>query len=851
MRLHDRSMRCALWFGVAAGIDAARAQDEPAALERVEIVGSHLKQVEREGPAPVTVYRRADLAASGAERLGEFLLAQPLAGAGGFDDRSTGFGPQLGSAGLSLRGLGPQSTLVLLNGRRVASYGVMLDNDGSFVDLNSLPLAAVERVEILRDGASAIYGADAIGGVVNIVTRNDFDGVEVELRGGGSTQGDSWRRGVRLGAGLGDLAADGWNAFIAVDASRQDATPATVRSFSRTGDQRARGGLDRRSLISFPPNLRVDGRRIAPPDCPPERLTGTFGSPTLTCKFDISPDTDLLPQTERQGVLAVGSFAPGPSTRLFAELVGSRGRTAYRQAPATAFTTIANGAPGNPYDGDVEFNWRVLGDPRRSLSTVDFASATLGAEGLYAGWDWTLAAGSSRIATRVRSINQVRTSLLDDAIAAGTLTPLSGELDAAAIQALTTDIADRWRGASAFVQAQSSTDLVALAHGPLQLAVGTEFRRDRWSTRLDPLTLAGDIGSTANLGTADVDARRRVAAAYAEVNWPAAPGLELQLAARHDSYSDYGSSTSPKLALRWQPAQSWLLRASTGRGFLPPSLAQINRPRSTEGFGYGDPARCQVVGEDDPRCFYFFTRIQEGNPALQAERSRQHNVGAVVEPVDGFSVAIDFWRIEHADKIVFGETYILDNEQLFPGRVVRAPPTPEDVAAGLPGAIVEFRDTYINVSSRSVRGVDLEWRGRLAPRPWGRLAFDGLVSYLDHHDERITPQSGTQRLAGRDGRTRVRAQAGVSWSHGAWRGGARVHHIGRYRYEAFPFQREASPWTSLDLSAGWTGGGGDLTVVLRNATDREPPMVDANLGYDPGVHDPMGRTLLLAWRVTF
>jgi iron complex outermembrane receptor protein len=799
----------------------------------------------------VTVYRRADLDASGAERLGDFLLAQPIAGAGGFDDRSTAFGPQLGSAGLSLRGLGAQSTLVLLNGRRVASYGVMLDNDGSFFDLNSLPMAAVERIEILRDGASALYGADAIGGVVNVVTRRDFDAVDVALRSGGATAGDSWRRGVRFGAGAGELATDGWNAFVAVDASRQEATPASVRSFSRTGDQRTRGGLDRRSIISFPPNLRVNGMRVVAPGCPADRLTGTFGSPVLTCKFDVNPSTDLLPQTERHGVLAVGSFAPDPTTRLFAEFVGSRGETTHRKAPTTAFTTIAAGAPGNPYAGDVEFNWRVLGERRSSIAAVDFASATLGAEGLYASWDWVLAAGSSRSATRIRSYNNIRTSLLDAAIASGTVNPLSGEIDPASLAPVTTDTTDRWRSTSTFVQLQSSTDLAALAHGPLQVAVGTEIRQDRWTTRLDPLTLAGDIGSTANLGTADVDARRRATAAYAELNWPAARGLELQLAARHDSYSDYGSSTSPKLALRWQPGRRWLLRASAGRGFLPPSLAQINRPSSTETFGYLDPLRCPVVGEDDPRCFYYFVRSQAGNPMLQAERSRQHNVGAVFEPVDGFSFAIDFWRVEHADKIVFGEAYILENEQRFPGRVVRAPPTPEEVADGLPGSIVEFRDTYINVSSRAVRGIDLEWRGRLAPRPWGQLAFDGLLSYLDRHDERITPQSATQTLVGRDGRTRVRAQAGVSWSRGPWRGGARLNHIGGYRYDAFPFPRVSSSWTALDLNAGWTGGGGELSLVLRNATDRKPPMNDSNLGYDVNVHDPMGRTLLLSWRMTF
>jgi iron complex outermembrane receptor protein len=852
------------WWAVAWPV--CQASDAPKRLEPIEIVGSHLKRVEDEGPVPVTVIRRDEIAASGAERVGDLLFAHPLAGSGGFDDRSTGFGPSFGSAGLSLRGLGAPATLVLLNGRRLASYGVVLENDSSYVDLNSIPLAAVERIEILRDGASAIYGADAIGGVVNIVLRSDFRGAEGSVRLGGATQGDSWRRGARLGFGAGDLGSDGWNAFALVDASRNDATRYTDRAFSRTGDQRRRGGSDRRSPISLPPNYVVldpagdvlAGPRSAP-GCPPERQSPALIGNDITCRFEISPYTDLLPASRRIGLLAVVSAAPDATTRLFAELVASRGETALRQAPATVRSFVPRGTPGavvdgEPLDGDAVFNWRVPGAQRRSVSTLDFTSAAVGAEGLHAGWDTQVALGGSRIATRAQLFNQVRGSLIREAVRSGRLAPLQGVIDEDVVAGALVDALNRYRGGSTYLMAKASRDLAELANGPLALALGAESRRESWSTDLDPLTLLGDNGSSSNLGVENARAARRVSAAFVELNWPAARGLEFQIAARHDRYSDYGSSTSPKLALRWQPRAGVLLRASAARGFLPPSLVQVNKPPTSFGDEYIDYGRCPNPNPDDIdlNCLASFLHVQAGTSGVRAERSRQHNVGVVFEPVPGSSVALDVWRISHLDKIAFGDRYILDNEARFPGRIVREPPTADDLEAGRPGRIVELRDTYINLARRDVRGVDLEWRTRLPARAWGQLGLHGLVTTMQRFDEQLAPGLPARALLGEEGRARTRARFGADWTRGAWSAGAALNHVGGYRYAVFPAGvRNAASSTTADFHAGWSRAEDSLKFVLRNVTDRDPPMIDRAEGFDSAVHDPIGRTWLFSWTRRF
>jgi iron complex outermembrane receptor protein len=842
---------------LATSGEASRAQDAaPQRLEKVEIVGSHLKRVDREGPAPVSIYRRDDIEASGAARLGDFLLALPFGGTGGLDDRSTSFSPGFeGTAALSLRGLGPGATLVLLNGRRLAAYGLALfDNDETFVDLNSLPLAAVERVEILRDGASAIYGADAIGGVVNIVLRRDFSGAEAAARVGQSTRGDARRAYASASLGAGDLDVDRYNAFVTLDAQRQDAVPMVARSFSRSADQRPRGGFDGRFPTSSPPTIQLpEGDPFAAADCPPDRVIpalistvrGTF------CAFDSNLYNPLLPQIERVGALAVGSIAPATDLRMYAELAFNHLVATKQLSPAPVSTVVPADAPTNPFGQDAVVLWRPLDAGRRQgETTIDFRHAVAGAQGAWRRWEWDIAGGATTIDTQAHGRNELRLSAVLEALRIGELNPFTRNNDPAVLASVRAERTDRYTGRSRFVQAKASTEVAQLEHGPLALAIGAERRRESFATALDPLTLGGEING---VSVSDSSAARGVGAVFAEVNWPLAKGLEAQLAARHDRYSDFGSSTSPKVALRWRPAPALLLRASAGRGFLPPTLPQVNRPRAA-GEGVFDPVRCPVTQSFDDCGGGTGIYSQQGNPDLGAERSRQHNVGIVVEPIAGWSASLDVWRIAHIGKILFGGDYILRNESAFPGRVLRAPASPEDAALGLPGPILEFRDAYINVASRDVRGVDVELKGRFASVFEGALSLGATVSYLDRFVERVTPLDAATDAAGGDGRPRLRASASTEWQRGSWQLGIVARHIGSYRYlqPIDDAPRTVASWTVLDLNIAWRGARDRVSLTLYNVADRDPPFRSIGVGYDyQAMHDPLGGFVSLAWRHSF
>ena len=473
-----------------------------------------------------------------------------------------------------------------------------------------------------------------------------------------------------------------------------------------------------------------------------------------------------------------------------------------------------------------------------------------GAQGTWRRWDWDLAAGLTTIDAEAHGRNHLSQSAVLEAVRTGALNPFIPTNDPAALAAVKAEFSDRTSGRSQFVQAKATTELAQLDHGALALAIGAERRRESFATALDPLTLAGDINGVSET---DVSLARGVGAVFAEINWPAAASLEVQLAARHDRYSDFGSSTSPKVALRWQPDKALLLRASAGRGFLPPTLLQLNRPRAA-GEGVFDPVRCPVTESFNDCGGGTNIYSQQGNPDLDAERSQQHNVGIVVKPAPGWGASLDVWRIAHIGKIVFGGDYILRNEAAFPGRVIRAPASPEDIARGVPGPIVEFHDTFVNVASSDVRGVDIEVEGRVASVFGGALALGATVSYLERFVERVTPLDASSDAAGGDGRPRLRASASTDWQRGPWQFGIVARHIGSYGYlqpiDNAPLT--VASWTVLDLTFAWRGPRDRVSLTLFNAADRQPPFRSIGVGYDyQAMHDPLGRIVSLAWRHSF
>jgi iron complex outermembrane receptor protein len=659
---------CLVAASTLAVLPCAPAQAGEEEPQRVEIVGSHLKRPEQEGPTPITIYRRDDIEARGATLLSEFLLSLPFAGAGSFDDRANIFSFHTGTAAISLRGLGPSATLVLLNGRRIAAYGLSLDDRRTFVDLNSIPMAAIDRIEVLRDGASAIYGADAIGGVVNIVLRGDFRGAEASVLAGRSTQGGAGKRYASVSIGTGDSASDGHNVLLIVDALKQDELRMSERAFSSSADLRPRGGVDTRSLFSVPPTVEIDGVPQPGIGCPPERVVPDPLIGGSYCVFDPNPYASLLPQTERIGALAAGSQAMAGSLRMYTELALNRTLTKHGIAPMPVVFLVPAAAPANPYGRDVGVYWRVLDlGQRRTESTVDFARAVAGIQGewgTWQTWEWDLAVGAATVGTRFSKLNHASSRQVESLVASGALNPFAGGSAPETLSSVGIGGIDRYRGSSRHVLASARSELVQLTHGALAMALGVERRRESFSVVPDPKVIEGDLAGALD---SQEGAQRSIDAAFVEVAAPLGRHVEMQLAARHDRYSDFGSSTSPKIAVRWQPSRRLMLRASAGTGFLPPSLQQIHAPEGSLFIPNVDRIRCPVTHSPSDCGSRGILTLLGNSTDLKAETSRQHNIGIVVEPTPGVSVGFDAWHIRHRGKIDMAIGYVLENEALFPG----------------------------------------------------------------------------------------------------------------------------------------------------------------------------------------
>ncbi|WP_287817440.1 TonB-dependent receptor plug domain-containing protein, partial [Idiomarina sp.] len=301
MKTNFKYSLCALAIGAAFASPVSFAQDqenqaEDDALERIQVTGSRISRTDMEGASPVEVIDRESIEASGFNNLQQLLERLPSAGVGTFSTQGNSQDTTAnGAAAISLRGFGADSTLVLLNGRRVAVSSFAEGVANSFVDINSIPVAAIERIDILKDGASAIYGSDAVAGVVNIILRDDFVGTELTASHGGTTGDANYEEtSMSLVWGTG---GDDSNTTMILDYWKN--TSITGAEFGRNGtaNQSPWGGNDFRSSRGFPGSFIVDGEEQPDPDCPEDSLVGT------RCVFDYGPYAQIFPEAERVGAI--------------------------------------------------------------------------------------------------------------------------------------------------------------------------------------------------------------------------------------------------------------------------------------------------------------------------------------------------------------------------------------------------------------------------------------------------------------------------------------------------------------------------------------------------------------------
>ena len=894
-----------------AQVDApgAAASAPPQQLQRVQITGSAIKRIADEGALPVQVLTRNDIVKAGVTTAAELMatvssLSNNLTdgvsiGTGGFRD-------QMGFNSANLRGLGTSSTLVLLNGRRMANFASPGDDNG--VDLNNIPAAAIERVEVLLDGASAIYGTDAIGGVINFITRKDYQGVQLDVLAGKTGEGGAGKRAASIAAGHGDLARDGFNLMGVLDLQKTGALRTSQRDF--ISDLRIPERLPHLlSSASFPGNIRlgrdqfdylesqgfaINGRPIttrtinlSAPTCQPPHslyLPGGIGG-VDGCTYDYMRDLELYPKTDKGSFLGRGVLKLGDRHEAFIEAAYTRSKSWYvgtsnridadldvSMIPALAATGLGDALPD---DRLITVRTRMLeAGPRASELTSTGSRIVVGMTGTLGAWDYDW--GYNHSVNRV-SDRDVRGYLPNtetmQAFADGLLNPFGPSSEAGLAFLRENNINQevrRARGSMDSLDAKFTRSLAKLGGGDLAIALGGELRREKSSSAASDLLISDEIVGDPTPGDAQfTNNSRKVWAAYGELLAPITKAWEVQVALRHDHYQKVGATTNPKISLRYAPLDNLTFRASAGTGFRAPSMNDLYRSVKTgETATLPDPVCMRENDNDLGFCANNWETRTYSNVNLKPEKSRQFSIGLLADPTPAWSFGLDYWRIEKRDLIsTLGDDVILANLDKYEPLVHRYN---ED--EGIPGCDYDPDDSEIcfielrkeNRGKQKASGLDVTLQYRSPTTALGRFGVK-LVGTWTLSSKKQTGDgdpyiSNLGRFVTDGVVQRWRHRVNFDWSRGPW-----SINLANSFYSGYDDQNSAidtntglivgknrvKAYSLWDLSGGWEATSAlTLRAGVKNLFNTAPPFSNQAYffisGYDPSYTDPRGRFFYLS-----
>ncbi len=869
-------------------------------LERVEITGSSIRRISGETALPVTVIKVEDLAKQGVTST-EAAVAFIAANQSNFGASASIGGTTGGKAEADLRGLsGPtgtnaNKTLVLLNGRRLANHAF----DAAAVDLNAIPLAAIERIEVLRDGASAIYGTDAIGGVINFITRREMVGLEIsaqlakpERSGGGDTQRFS------LSGGFGSLSQQRFNVMASLDWRKQDVLPANKREFSKTGILGTTRGaiLSGTSGTAFPGDL--NGFEPTAPNCAPPAsvpVTNAAGTGFGGCRYDFTQDIDILTKSEQLTGLLRGSFAITPDHVVSLEYLNANNKSTARVAAAPTSSLIPATSPFFPAgalpvatqvivpgfaggNGTTTVlggaaNWRQVPAGKRTSGDDTTTERTmLSMEGLIGNWDYRTAIGTTENTSEANvKGGYVNDGLIRQGVWNGIINPFGAQTAAGtAALAAAQVIAPTVIGTSKnnfFDFRVSNPALFKLAAGSVGAAFGVEWRNEKSTYEALPIT--GQLGSLGVDPDSDTQGKRNSKAAFAEFSIPVVKDLELTLAGRYDDYSSTGSTFNPKIGLRYQPTKQLLLRGSANTGFRAPTLYEINQPLSTTftSDNYDDPLLCPggtpVAGASAGVVCGQQVLQRQGGPiatgrsasSLEPEKSKSFTLGLVFEPTSNITLGMDVWQIKIRNLIsAIPEQAVFGAPTKYGAKFFRCSQLPAsgagitradiDACTGFPGIgydPIAFIDAPTeNLGELHTSGIDLSaaWRSGATPLGNFGVSMDGTyITKYEYQRERAGAFiDAVARYSDNAPVFRWQHVLSASWNKGAF--GATLTNRFKGSYTDQNGTSKVGTYSVFDIAGTFTGVKNlTLTAGVLNLFDKDPPLTVQNTTFQRG-YDP-------------
>ncbi|MBC3883260.1 TonB-dependent receptor [Undibacterium sp. LX40W] len=864
---------------------------------RVEVTGSSIKRLASEASLPITSVTGEELEKRGMTTLADLMMALP---------QSNSLAPSNAGSGtnVNLRGLGVNRTLVLLNGRRLANEAIA---DG-YANLDVIPMSAIARVEVLNDGASSIYGSDAIGGVVNFITKREYNGASVTAqavqpqRDGGADE-----QRVSFIIGTGDLQKDGWNIYATADAHRRSRLLGSDRAELSSAElltsigrapSLASGGFAMPANFTIPSNKAFAAANpyystgcVAPYSIQGGKNTCVINNQTYNTALyandqltfftkatkRISDDHTISLEYNRGEEHIFGTKIPTTS-------LAANGVTALLPSTSKWYPGGSGGVP------------KVTGVTGAPL-LVTWSVADLGAyttkdeqinqrwnlsdEGVIAGWDYKagLVVG---ISDRIGYLDSgaVDGAKLIAGITNGTLNPFG--LQDATGKAYLDSIG--LNGQKLRVSKSTYTGLeltlnkavMKLPAGDVGLAVGLDFHRD---TTEDTKTELGNLATYAGSVPSHGQGARNVAALYAEVEVPVTKELNLNLAVRDDHFSDFGNTVNPKASFRYQPNSVVMFRGSANTGFRAPTLFdrygyRLPGATTTTGAAWDDPVQCPGptpaiagTGKALPGlvsatvCNVKLPKQTGSNAELIPETSVGGTLGMVVEPMKNLTVSVDYWRIT-MDKMLAN----LPEQAYFLDPVKYADLFVRDAT----GKLLYIKNVTMNLGGQKAAGLDLAANYSYPTEGWGTFKVSLNGTYLTQFDNQLEKGGAWASNIGRFGLAsngttsslpiitfRWKHTLALNWMKGDWAAQLTQNYNTGYHDQnlvAAQYFRDIKPYQVFNLTGTYRGFK-NFTIVagLTNLFDVNPPVTNHSgyNGYLSSAASPIGRAFNTRITYTF
>lgn len=802
-----------------------------APVERVEVIGSRIKRIAKEGVSAVKKMGSETMSSSANTTASDNLRDSNLATFG--VSREQAGTSAAATATIGLRGLGETRTLVLLNGHRLPK-----DPSIEAVDLNFIPQAAIERIEVLKDGASALYGSDALGGVINIVTKKNFNGTLVSSKISGNEKPGGTAIGLSLLTGKQFEKSD---VMVVLDMNHTDRILGKDREDTKDGlstvGATARWGVGK------------DGSWKVQPGCPDD-LRKNVGLNEI-CYFKYNEVASIRPEILQMTLLTDYNLRLDSGLKFYNRNILVSKEIDWNYAPAPGSFSGLSGTASQPTATKIAYRFVEGGNRDNKDDEKNFSTLFGFKKSLTSVWDMDLSLGYSQVNRYAKGIGgYLNYTTLENLIRSGAIDPLAPAGSRGDVSSAITEVWQKSKSDLTTLEAVTTGELGEINGSPIGVAAGISLVDERLTQQTDDLSANGEVIGSA--GSND-SGQRKVSSAFVESSLPVTEALEVSLAGRVDNYSDFGTSFNPKLSMKFKANESTLLRGSLGTGFKAPTLSELYGASSD-----GNPTFIdrKICAQDASSCKAKQHHVLSGgNKDLKEEKAISASLGAVIQPNSQISFSMDAWYTKVSNKVGIDLEALTEAEQ----NGVDTSKYGVTIERDGTGAIDTITAPNLNLQEEEISGVDVNAEFVLSQNVLShQLSFENDFSYILFNKLEGFPGAGKRDQIGEWEKPQWRNVAQMNLRNDKTSYTLAMRSIPGQNVNDFKVDRKVSDLTEFDLTAGYKYGkegwlaNAELKAGIKNILDAKQPL---DIGSGDGganivsnaLYDVNGRKLFLAF----